>query len=896
MLAKLFSIALIAYLPGALIFRIPIAERHRRAALAAEERAFWGVILSIIVSASVVLGLAAVEQYTFDRLVLANGLVSLALLLAFNLRLRYGARTGFAAGATAGADARAERAPWPTASAVLPVLLILIGAWLYFPGAEYVMGGKDPGTYVNEGIQIAQRGSLVTHDAVIATVPREFRDLFFPSHLNPFYYSTRFMGFFLMDPNEGTVLGQFPHLFPASLAVGYGVEGLNGVRDMPGVWAILGLLAVYFAGARLFGRAAAFAGALLLAINVIQVWFARYPNAEMVMQALLFAALLAWSRAHVDDDLFFAPVSATLLGLLLFLRFDTVLAFGGVAVAAGLGLASRKRPSVAFLVALQVWLALAAWYLLGLMRPYTAYPIGFIHNLAWWELGLLGVALLALVVFAIAAPHLRVLQVVDRRLPVVLTVAVLMLAIYAYFFRFAGGRTTEYDAGALRSFAWYITPVGLAAALAGYALAMRESFRKDPVLLATVTIFALFFFYKIKIVPEHYWMTRRFLPVILPGALLLIGAAAFAWWRGDTRRMVIRGTIGTVLVALLVVRFWSASAPLRSHVEYAGIIPKLEEVVKPFGDRDLVIVESRNASDLHVFALPMAYIYARNVLVLNSPRPDAFLFSEFLKWARTQYDAIYFMGGGGTELLSRAVGIQPVASERFQIPEWQSAYNAVPQGVRRKEFDYSVYRLVDSTAAATAVANAGARAAGGAGAGAGAAGGANANPNPNAANGGAAGAAGTGVPGGGGPGGGAVVDLDVGFKDDLNVVRFHAKERDGHGITFRWTRDRSYISLLGVRPESRTVELVLNDGHRPPKLPRAHVQVLLNDRVLGELDVKPDFHSYTLAIPPDVAAAAAKSDAPARLTLVSNIWRPRDVLGTPDDRDLGVMVDRVEVR
>ena len=109
------------------------------------------------------------------------------------------------------------------------------------------------------------------------------------------------------------------------------------------MWAILGLVAIYLAGARLFGRAAAAAGAGLVAINVIQIWFGRYPNAEIVMQALLFGALLAWSRAHVDDDGFFAPVSASLLGLLLFLRFDAVLAFGGVAVAAALALATGQR-------------------------------------------------------------------------------------------------------------------------------------------------------------------------------------------------------------------------------------------------------------------------------------------------------------------------------------------------------------------------------------------------------------------------------------------------------------------------------------------------------------------------------------------------------------------------
>ena len=34
----------------------------------------------------------------------------------------------------------------------------------------------------------------------------------------------------------------------------------------------------------------------------------------------------------------------------------------------------------------------------------------------------------------------------------------------------------------------------------------------------------------------------------------------------------------------------------------------------------------------------------------------------------------------------------------------------------------------------------------------------------------------------------------------------------------------------------------------------------------------------------------------ARLKLAVTVWKPRDVLGTPDDRQLGVMVDRVEVR
>ena len=750
MVLAFLQLALIGYVPGALIYRLPIADRKRRASLAAEERAFWAVMISVAITSAVVLALASMEVYSFRALLAVDGLIALALAAAGNVKLLY-----------------RGSAPHPTFTALVPLAIVLAGLWLYFPAAEYIMGGKDPGTYMNEGIQIAQRGSLVTHDTAVASVPAAYRDLFFPSYNNAYYYSSRFMGFFLVNPDEGAVLGQFPHLLPAWIAIGYGIDGLTGTRNVTAVWAILGLVAIYLAGARLFGRPAAAAGAGLVAINVIQIWFGRYPNAEIVMQALLFGALLAWSRAHVDDDGFFAPVSASLLGLLLFLRFDTVLAFGGVAVAAALALATgqRRQPRASFLVTFALWAAFAAWYLFGLMQPYMEYPIGFIKNLALWQMIALVAAAIALAAFAWGASRLAAVRRIEPWLPAAITVVVLVLAVYAYFFRTESGpgRVALHDAIALRSFAWYVTPLGLAAAFAGYALAMKTTFRRDPVLLATVTIFGLFFFYKIKIVPVHFWMARRFLPVILPGAMLLVGYAAFRWLRSDDRSddsesptkrapwQYAAAAIGAIVVVMLGFQFWRASQPLLTHVEYAGLIPKLETLAKNFGDRDLVVVESRaSGSELHVLALPLAYVYARNVLVLNTPRPDPIQFREFLRWARTQYEQVFFLGGGGTDLLTRSIGIVPVTSERFQVPEWDSQTNALPRGPGRKAFDLAVYRFVD---------------------------GANVSM----------------------PAGDADVALDVGAQDDVNVVRFHLKEKDGHGVTYRWTQDASYISLVGVQ-------------------------------------------------------------------------------------------------
>ena len=318
MLTTLFQLALVAWLPGAVIYRLPWLNRDRRASLDAEERFFWAVILSLAISLGVVMLLAVAHRYSFERLLSADLAVAGLGIVASRLRLRLG-----------------PAARRPGLTALLPLALVVLGLWRFFPPAEYIIGGKDPGTYVNEGIQIAQDGANVVRDPVVASVPPFARDLFFPSHQHEAYYGTRFMGFFVQDVNVGTVVGQFPHLFPASIAIGYGLDGLNGALRTVGFWATLGMLAVYFAGARLIGRRAAAAAAGLLALNVVQVWFARYPNAEVVMQALLFAALLANARAHVDGDRFFAPVAALLLGLLLFLRFDAVLGVAGVLAGGG---------------------------------------------------------------------------------------------------------------------------------------------------------------------------------------------------------------------------------------------------------------------------------------------------------------------------------------------------------------------------------------------------------------------------------------------------------------------------------------------------------------------------------------------------------------------------------
>jgi len=231
------------------------------------------------------------------------------------------------------------------------------------------------------------------------------------------------------------------------------------------------------------------------------------------------------------------------------------------------------------------------------------------------------------------------------------------------------------------------------------------------------------------------------------------------------------------------------------------------------------------------------------VLLLAAARPDKAMMAAFVAWARTRYDSVFFIGGGGTDLLSHRYGLRPVAGERFQVPELESTIDSLPRIASRKEFEFGVYQFVDSISHE-----------------------------------------------------GSWFDLDVGTNDDLHVLRFHAREQS-EGRTFRWTQGTSFLSVTTIPPGAGELTLVLNDGGRPPAAVPARVDVFFHNQRLGAIAVTAGgFRPYALPVPPDLAGRAAAARDPVELRLVSTLWNPHDVLGVPDRRDLGVMLDRVTLK
>ena len=100
----------------------------------------------------------------------------------------------------------------------------------------------------------------------------------------------------------------------------------------------------------------------------------------------------------------------------------------------------------------------------------------------------------------------------------------------------------------------------------------------------------------------------------------------------------------------------------------------------------------------------------------------------------------------------------------------------------------------------------------------------------------------------------------------------------------------------GIQAAQREVTMWMSDGGRPAAAPPADVTISLDKEVLGTVRVRTGFAAYTVRIPEVLAARLAARDLPVRLELTTGVWRPDELLGTPDDRELGVMVDRVAIR
>jgi hypothetical protein len=212
-----------------------------------------------------------------------------------------------------------------------PFLLLALAFLLSPQSFEYIVGGRDHGVYFNTGVNIARTGQILIIDPELAAVPPESRVLLINPDVSvdlhglpgPWSEGQRLPGLTIRDASQGIILPHAFHLYPALIAIFYALGGISFGLSTTMVLALFGSLAFYFAGRRLFGPAAAILALFFVILNVGQMWFTRYPTAEILTRLLFWSGLYTVVLLLTKGGRFTAVIAGLCFGLMHLAKLDT---------------------------------------------------------------------------------------------------------------------------------------------------------------------------------------------------------------------------------------------------------------------------------------------------------------------------------------------------------------------------------------------------------------------------------------------------------------------------------------------------------------------------------------------------------------------------------------------
>jgi hypothetical protein len=491
----------------------------------------------------------------------------------------------------------------------LPVSALFAGcvcvALLLPSRGEWVLGGWDPGVYVNEGIALARHGTLHPPD-------RLFSDSLTKAEKKVFTRTghrrtERFPGV-VVDSGKKAFTFEFYRLLPSMIALAYRTGGLPAavrVNTILGGLALLILAAVLWRGS---GGPHAFFATVLLALQPVWLYHTHTPVTEMLQLVLILGAgvlLPARSRSWASSLLLSLLLSLLVLNRFSFVPFAGIFIF--ILALTDSGREDRRRVWGERL--LQIGAVLAAAGIDTWIAPYSARgwrpfpPIFEVFGLC---------VLAALAVDALSAR--KTFRSLSSRIPdrARWTAGVLAVAVTGGVLSFATEhlpvRADPDNLFHLASFAGW--PVLAAAAAGGliFFCTMRNAPAAMKGLFLFLAVVGTLLLVQNWIRDIYPWAMRRSLPYAVPAAAVLAGYLPAQLWRGGGRLGPARKGAALLLVLALCLSVSTKSRNAWSRVEYEGISAALSAVAQKIDERDIVIADDPR------WGTPLVFIYGRQVL------------------------------------------------------------------------------------------------------------------------------------------------------------------------------------------------------------------------------------------------------------------------------------------
>jgi hypothetical protein len=424
------------------------------------------------------------------------------------------------------------------------------------------------------------------------------------------------------------IYAQGAKTFPGLIAMAGWVAGQPGVLAANLLVGAVALLAVYDVGRRLITPGWALLPFGALALSTPFLYFTRTPFTEPTNIALTFGGLAVLWGAFARPQVARFALGGAMVGASALSRIDGAAVAAGLVLALGLVAAGsrdagRRRALVhGFLAATG---SAGLMVLLGYLDV-RVNSAGYLADHAWLYQPLIAMLVASVVAALVGLAATRSVRLrrwlAERRdlLGRMAMWAVLVLSaalatrplwgrahliepgsaqseFIAAFQRAAGvavDPTRSYDEMTVVWLAWYLGPVTVALAAVGAAVMARRAVgerRPDLlVLLVTLGVPALLYLVRPAITPDQIWAMRRFLPAVIPAALLcaawllhrMLAGSRDPWLRGGA-------WLGAGLMVLSPLATWGT---LVVTGEYRGRADQVARMCEAVDGRRVVVVRA----------------------------------------------------------------------------------------------------------------------------------------------------------------------------------------------------------------------------------------------------------------------------------------------------------------
>jgi hypothetical protein len=432
-------------------------------------------------------------------------------------------------------SARLVRVPIRNTPAWAPVAIAVIAigffAFQLYHRSDFVIVTRDPASYVQFATWIARNGKLPI-----------------PEDLSAFGSAQRMVQFdsfayFQVGP---TIVPQFMAGLPMVLGVAYWWGGTFSALSMAPLLGGAAVLTFGGLAARLIGPRWAVPATLTLAVSFPEMFTSRSTYSEPLAQILLLGGVCLLVDSQRSGDVRasrrLAALAGLALGILLLVRLDGASDTLPLLPWCGALVVGRRPQAIPLIAGFAVGTLYGVVDGAFLTRPYLRLNISSVVPLVLVTIVVVLATLVAVVAVkrGLRFPRPRWLPAAAAALPpVVLAGAVVRVIIAAPHIT-----TRDYAGHSLEWISWWIGKPIIAAATIGAALlAYRVLSSRQPEWTLPLMVFGwtiAVFLARPAITPDMPWASRRLVPAVLPGCILLAAWAA-SW---VTQRLKERGFAG----------------------------------------------------------------------------------------------------------------------------------------------------------------------------------------------------------------------------------------------------------------------------------------------------------------------------------------------------------------